>query len=117
MAERGREGVKAVSRLPFHRKRAVKPVVDDVQAGEGELGTDLVKYASAVAAINILDYFAVVVLCSALRERLIGDAGGWKLQLFNGVTITTVSGMIFVLRYVLYRKIFRPAGDDAGKSR
>ena len=75
----------------------------------GELGKDLSKYASAVAAVKVLDYFAVVVLCSALRERLIGSAGGWKLQLFNGVTITAVTGLIFVLRYLLYRKIFRPA--------
>jgi len=74
----------------------------------GELGRDLAKYLSAVLTVKLLDYFAVVVVCSALRARLIGDASGWKLQLFNAVTISTVSTMIFLLRYLLFRKVFRP---------
>lgn len=82
-------------------------------ASPGELGRALVKFASAVAAVKLLDYFAVVVVCSALRARLVGDTGGWRLQLFNAVTITTVSTLIFILRYLLYRKVFRARDPEA----
>ena len=67
MGELSREGVQAVSSLVFNRERPVQPVVHDVKARKGELGSYLVGDAGA-------DYdfekgaFLVRVRC--LRNRL-----------------------------------------------
>ena len=45
MTEFRRERVQTVSGLVFYREAAVKAVVDDVHAGEGELCADLVRDA------------------------------------------------------------------------
>lgn len=80
-------------------------------SGAKELGLDIVKFISVAAAVKILDYLTVVWICTPLRDQY-EDASGLKIQILNATVIIGVAVFFFILRYILFRKIFRKPSPE-----
>lgn len=71
---------------------------------------DFLDFTAAVAVLKILDYFLVNIGVESINRYLIPeDASMAVKQIVNAGTIICISGCVFVLRYFIYRILFKKA--------
>jgi len=70
--------------------------------------SEFCRYTLTMIGLKALDYLIVISEDWALEQLLpVSTAAGWQRQLLRVAAIATSTGFIFLLRYFVFRKIFR----------